>query len=132
MNIIIIIMLAIVALFCAAMFLTWTFQPREEVHNSETPDGNQGKESEGQESKAPAETPKPDLQEKAPKPKPQAEAPKPKPQAKAPKPSDPEEIPEEEIRTKMRAGLTREQAVEVILNQRDHDAALAKAAKESK
>lgn len=33
------------------------------------------------------------------------------------------EIPEVEITAKIRAGLTREQAVEVITNQRKHEAA---------
>lgn len=36
------------------------------------------------------------------------------------------EIPEEEISAKVRAGLTRAQAIEVITNQRRHDAELAK------
>jgi hypothetical protein len=37
-----------------------------------------------------------------------------------------EEITEEEISAKVTAGLTREQAVEVITTQRAHDAALAR------
>lgn len=42
--------------------------------------------------------------------------------AKAPK-----SISEEEISAKVRVGLTREQAIEVITRQRDHDADLAAA-----
>lgn len=37
-----------------------------------------------------------------------------------------EQITEEQITAKVRAGLTRAQAIEVITNQRLHDAALAK------
>lgn len=44
--------------------------------------------------------------------------------AAATAPAAPEEIPELEILAKMRAGLTREQAVEVISNQRAHDKGL--------
>jgi hypothetical protein len=42
--------------------------------------------------------------------------------------SAPEEITEEEITAKVRAGLSRAQAVGVITGQRAHDAELAKAA----
>lgn len=41
----------------------------------------------------------------------------------------PKGISEEEIQEKVRAGLRRDQALEVITTQRAHDAALAKAAK---
>lgn len=41
----------------------------------------------------------------------------------------PKGITEEEISAKVRVGLSRDQALEVITAQRDHDAALAKAAK---
>jgi hypothetical protein len=54
--------------------------------------------------------------------------------AKAPAEKEPEtaetnEISEDEIAPKVRAGLTRAQAIEVITNQRIHDAELAKAEK---
>jgi hypothetical protein len=42
-----------------------------------------------------------------------------------PEPVAADEIPEIEIVAKIRAGLTREQAIEVINNQRAHDKALA-------
>jgi hypothetical protein len=106
MNIIAIIMLAIVALLFVLAFRQHLF-PREEVHNAKAPEP------------------------KAPKEEPEAEAPKETAKAEAPE-EIPDQIPDQEILVKMRAGLTREQAVEVILNQRDHDAALAKAAVESK
>lgn len=44
----------------------------------------------------------------------------------------PKGITEEEIREKTLVGLTRDQAIEVITNQRNHDAALAKEAKDKK
>jgi hypothetical protein len=44
----------------------------------------------------------------------------------------PKGISEEEIREKTLVGLTRDQAIEVITNQRNHDAELAKADKKSK
>ena len=43
----------------------------------------------------------------------------------------PKGISEEEIREKTLVGLTRDQAIEVINNQRAHDAALAKAEKKN-
>lgn len=44
----------------------------------------------------------------------------------------PKGISEDEIREKTLVGLTRDQAIEVITNQRNHDAVLAKADKKSK
>lgn len=44
----------------------------------------------------------------------------------------PKGISEDEIREKTLVGLTRDQAIEVITNQRNHDAALAKEAKDKK
>jgi hypothetical protein len=44
----------------------------------------------------------------------------------------PKGISEDEIREKTLVGLTRDQAIEVITNQRNHDAELAKADKKSK
>lgn len=44
----------------------------------------------------------------------------------------PKGISEEEINEKVRAGLRRDQAIEVITRQREHDAALAKAEKADK
>lgn len=44
----------------------------------------------------------------------------------------PKGITEEEIREKTLVGLTRDQAIEVITNQRAHDAELAKAEKKAK
>jgi hypothetical protein len=44
----------------------------------------------------------------------------------------PKGISEEEIREKTLVGLTRDQAIDVITNQRNHDAELAKADKKSK
>jgi hypothetical protein len=43
----------------------------------------------------------------------------------------PDGIKEEDVKAKMAAGLSQDQAVEVLVNQQDHDAGQKKAAKKS-
>lgn len=98
------IIILLFALLILAALLIHLFKPqREECHNADEP------------------KPAPTIDEAA-----AAEVAAMKPQAA------PKGISEEEIREKTSVGLTRDQAIEVIKNQRAHDAALAKDAKAKK
>lgn len=115
MNIIILLAICLVVAILAIL-LGLNRQRREECHNARVPKEEEGEksaepgdvEAEGKSSNGPVKDAGPVVVEST-----------------APAAMVPDAIPEVEIIEKMQAGLTRDQAVEVITHQRAHDKALA-------